>query len=91
MSQTKKKTGRPSGAANRRVKQAEGQLTRCTCGSTQRTPYFNRREHAIAGLHPTTGEPFTSIVWRRTSCQDCGQFRDDKHYVYRPAPRKRNK
>jgi hypothetical protein len=85
-----KKNGRPKGAKNRDVEIADGQLTSCPkCGSTKRTPYFNRRDLPIAGLHLVTGKPYTSIVIRRTSCGDCGQHRDDRHFAYKPAKRRK--
>lgn len=80
--------GRPPGAKNRDVDQADGQLTSCAkCGSTRRAKYFNRRDLAIAGIHPQTGREFTKIVIRRTSCLDCGQHRDDRHFLFEPARR----
>lgn len=86
-SKSENKKGRPAGAANRQVKQIDGELTRCTCGSTRRAPYFNRRDLPIAGVNLVTGKPYTSIVIRRTSCLDCGQHRDDRHYVNEPKQR----
>lgn len=88
---TKTKPGRPAGAKNKQVPQSDGQLTRCRCGSTRRTEYFNRRVLAIAGINPATGEEYTQIVIRRTSCADCGQLRDDRHFVFEPVTRGREK
>ncbi len=85
------KKGRPPGAKNKQVPQSDGRLTRCRCGSTRRTEYFNRRALDIAGINPETGEEYTQIVIRRTSCRDCGQLRDDRHFVYQPVTRRRKK
>lgn len=79
--------GRPKGARNRKVDQTDGELTRCKCGSTDREPYFNKRELNISGDHAITGKPYTLIIIRRTRCRGCGQARDDRHFVN--APRKR--
>jgi len=74
--------GRPPGAKNLDVEEIEGELTRCPkCGSTERGPYFNRRDLPIRGNHLVTGLPYTSIVVRRCQCLGCGQHRDDKHYL----------
>lgn len=82
------KVGRPKGAKNVEVELADGQLTTCfACGSTRREAYFNRRDLAVSGLHFQTGQPYTSIVIRRTKCKDCGQHRDDRHFVFVPAKR----
>jgi hypothetical protein len=81
--------GRPKGAATKRPPQKDVHASRCIkCQSTERSEYFNRRELAIAGLHPQTGEPYTSIVIRRTRCLDCGQLRDDRQFVYQPQRHK---
>lgn len=91
MSNTSAK-GRPPGAANRQVQHAEGQLTSCAkCGSTNRGPYFNRRDVQVEGVHLVTGRPFTSIVIRRTACLDCGQHRDDRHHVNEPKKKARKR
>jgi ferredoxin len=80
-----KKKGRPKGAANVDVDLADAQLTRCAkCGSTERSAYFNRRDVHVAGVHPESG-PYTQIVIRRTRCLGCGQHRDDRHFVNKPA------
>lgn len=67
----------------------EVSLSRCQkCGSTDRTPY-NRTttiERQIAGEHD--GQPFSHVVWRRTSCRNCGQARQDKTFELRNAPAK---
>lgn len=55
-----------------------GDPTRCpSCGSTEREPYNNTREHDFAGLDDH-GRPYTHVVWRRTRCRACGQSRDDR-------------
>lgn len=61
-----------------------------TCGSTEREPYFNVRERAIAGVDQE-GKPFTHVVWRRTRCKTCGQTRDDKTFENRPTTAKPSK
>jgi hypothetical protein len=77
-----KPKGRPKGAKNREVDCVDAPPTSCQkCGSTRRTPYFNRRAPEISGVCPLTGQAYTSIVYRRTSCADCGQFRDDRTLV----------
>lgn len=74
--------GRPPGAKNRDVDQVDAPPTACKkCGSTRREPYANRRELPIHGVCNVTGQPYTSIVYRRTSCSDCGQYRDDRTLV----------
>lgn len=86
----KARKGRPRGAANAQVEQADGQLTSCgKCGSTKREPYFNRRDVDVAGVHAVTGRPYTQIVIRRTRCGDCGQARDDRHFVNAPKSAKK--
>jgi hypothetical protein len=81
--------GRPKGATTKRPPQKDVAASRCfKCQSTERTEYFNRRELAVAGLHPQTGEPYTSIVIRRTKCRDCGQHRDDRQFLYQPQRHK---
>lgn len=83
-----KRKGRPKAARNRAVDQADGDLTACRkCGSTRRAPYFNRRDVEVEGVHLVTRKPYTKIVIRRTSCLDCGQHRDDRHFVYEPKAR----
>lgn len=50
--------------------------SRCRkCGSTERTGYGHTREVAHGGVHE--GQAYTHVVWRRTSCTNCGQVRDD--------------
>ncbi len=63
---------------------ADGVISRCpTCASTKRTNYFARQEQQIAGIRD--GIPYTHVVWRRTSCEDCGQFRIDRTHENRPG------
>lgn len=79
--------GRPAGSPNREVDHAEAKVTRCEkCGSTERTPYFNRHEQAIAGLDGE-GDPYTHIIRRRTKCLECGQHRIDRHHENRGGKR----
>lgn len=79
-----KKKGRPKGSSNHDVDQADTAASRCRCGSTRRSAYFNRRELDVAGVDPQTGQPYTSIIIRRTRCEDCGQHRDDRQFVNEP-------
>jgi hypothetical protein len=54
--------------------------SRCKkCGSVNRAPYFNVRRLDYAGVTPD-GRTYKQVVWRRTRCLDCGQYRDDKSY-----------
>jgi len=56
----------------------EGTLTACrACGSTNRTKYTNHREIEHSLL--VEDRPYTHVVWRDTSCADCGQRRTDRH------------
>lgn len=79
----RRRRGRPAGAKNREVDVADAQPpTACIrCGSTNRAPYFNRRDLPIAGRHPVTCQLYQRIVIRRTRCLDCGQHRDDRHFL----------
>lgn len=91
MSETKSK-GRPKGARNRNVDTVDASTTACLkCGSTRREPYKNRREVIVAGVCPRTGQVYTSILYRRTQCSDCGQHRDDRTLVNKPPRPKKNK
>jgi len=84
--------GRPKGARNRARDQVDAEASACRqCGSTRRTPYFNKRELPIRGIHLVTRKPYTKIVIRRTKCQDCGQHRDDRHFLNEPDRRGRRR
>lgn len=76
--------GRPVGARNKQLEHADGELTRCKCGSTRRASYFNRQVQTLVGLD-AKGRPYTHLVKRRTACLDCGQHRVDRHYENKPA------
>ena len=79
--------GRPQGSANKKPDYVTVAPSRCKkCGSTNRTPYTTRQEHEIAGLD-AAGNEYTHIVWRRTSCANCGQFRIDRTTENRPPER----
>lgn len=81
--------GRPKGATTKRPPQSEAPASRCIkCHSTERSAYFNHREVKVAGLNAQTGEPYTSIVIRRTKCLCCGQHRDDRQFRYEPKKQK---
>ena len=59
--------------------------SRCEdCDSTRRTEYTNKRTHPYAGLDGD-GRPFTAVVWRNTTCLDCGQARTDRTFEYEPC------
>lgn len=71
-----------SKAKNRRADVVRVLPSACkVCGSTEREPYFNVRERAIAGERD--GQPHTHVVWRRTRCKACTQTRDDIAYENR--------
>lgn len=74
--------GRPEGSKT--IKETSTvELSRCKiCNSTDRTPYTNPTELEFPGFDPA-GLPFTHIVWRATSCKNCGQARRDKSYENR--------
>ena len=71
-----RKPGRPLGSKTQEIPYVEAGVTRCRCGSTERSEYTNRREHAHAGI-ATDGKPYTHTVWRDTKCLNCGQRRCD--------------
>jgi RNA polymerase subunit RPABC4/transcription elongation factor Spt4 len=78
-----KRRGRPPGAATKTKPVVETRLSRCpVCGSTARTDYVNRREQAFNGPAPD-GRPCDVVVWRNTTCRNCGQLRVDKSYELR--------
>lgn len=80
----KKTAGRPAGKPNHQVAHATAVVTACpACGSTEREPYYNRREMAAGGVD-SAGKPYTHVIWRRTKCAACGQVRDDRHFENRP-------
>ena len=78
--------GRPKGAETKDRDTADVQLSRCRrCGSTERTPYYNKKE-----LITRRDPQFTHIVLRYTSCAACGQHRVDRTLEKRtPAKRRR--
>lgn len=83
-----KKPQSPKAARTKNPPVVDAKPTACpTCSSTEREPYFNVRERAIAGERD--GRPYTHVVWRRTRCKACGQTRDDKAFEHRPATAKR--
>lgn len=66
----------------RNYEHAEGVVTSCpSCGSTERAGYFAKQEQEVSGVRD--GKPYTHVVWRRTSCTACGQFRIDKTFENR--------
>lgn len=75
--------GRPAGSENRQYDYVDASVTRCRkCGSTERTRYEQTRELSQDGTTPD-GLPFTHVVWRRTCCKACGQWRIDRFYENR--------
>ena len=76
----RKKAGRPKGSANKVVDTLEVDASRCgRCGSTRRTKYTNHRKISISGV-TRSGRIYDKVVWRRTKCLNCGQWRDDKTF-----------
>lgn len=92
MSTKAKRRGRPAGSKTKQVPTVAVPASRCPhCGSTNRGEYTNRREFDHEGTTPE-GAPYNRVVWRRTSCQDCGQSRDDRTFEFsKAAPPRRPK
>lgn len=86
----RKAKGRPQGAKTQKLPQAEAVPSACRCGSTEREPYFNKREVPINGVTPE-GRTYNVVVWRRTRCKACGQQRDDKSFEFRNVPKPKRK
>lgn len=64
----------------RRTPTVEISGSRCPqCNSTERTPYYATVRRPISGVD-ALGRRYTAIIWRRTKCVSCGQFRCDKTY-----------
>lgn len=79
-----KQIGRPQGAATKPKQEAIADPSRCgKCGSTNREPYHHKREMEYAGVD-SSGKAYTHVVWRHTSCSDCGQARVDRALENRP-------
>lgn len=77
------KRGRPKGSKNKSVPTIDVVKSVCpTCGSSKRSPYFNKREKCFIGVD-RDGNVFEKVTWRRTKCLDCGQHRDDRTYTYK--------
>lgn len=75
---------RPKGSKNAQVDVAHVEVTRCRkCGSTERTAYYNTRVREASGTD-AEGRAYNQIVWRRTTCINCGQVRDDISREYNP-------
>jgi len=73
--------GRPKGAKTEARPTVEVGISKCrACGCTDRSAYTNIRTANISGSHPTFGL-YTTIVWKRCRCLQCGQARDDKVYL----------
>lgn len=74
---SKAKKGRPVGSPNREVDVVQAVATSCKkCGSTQRSPYVNRRVMHVSGVE-ANGKTYKTVIWRRCQCLGCGQWRDD--------------
>ena len=83
--QAEKPKGRPAGSENRQYDHVDASGTRCgKCGSTERTRYEQTREIAQIGT-TLSGLPFTHVVWRRTRCKACGQWRIDRFFENRTS------
>lgn len=80
-----KPKGRPAGSKNIQRDECDVIGSRCKrCGSSRRRPYQSDPTTLRAGgTDPITGQPYTHVIWRRTSCLDCGQARIDKCYEFR--------
>lgn len=78
-----KPRGRPAGAANITAT-ADVSPSRCPkCQSSNRTPYRKTWEKRFgAGTTPA------GIIYRRTSCADCGQQRIDREPIFDPVVEK---
>ena len=77
-----KKAGRPKGAKTKKAKIVDAVPSRCPkCGSTEKE-HLNKQELVNAGVTPA-GEPFDTIVLRRTRCRSCGQMRMDRSHEFR--------
>jgi hypothetical protein len=77
--------GRPAGSENRQYDHADASPARCRkCGSTERTRYEQTRQIVQDGT-TSAGLPFTHVVWRRTCCKACGQWRIDQFFENRRA------
>lgn len=76
------KVGRPPGAKTQKVETVEKTLSQCKgCGSTDRTPYFCRKE--LERADEIDGGPYTHVVWQRTHCRQCNRLRVDKSFENR--------
>lgn len=75
---------RPKGSTNKPREIADTVATQCPkCGSTRRTPYKGTAKRREApGVY--RGTPYTAIVYRRTQCEDCGQHRIDREFLFEP-------
>lgn len=79
------KKGRPQGAKTADRDVVDIIATRCqSCGSTERTPYHEKREIHGAGQAPD-GKPYSAVTLRPTRCATCGQHRIDREYEYIPG------
>lgn len=79
------KKGRPQGAKTADRPVVDTVETRCSsCGSTERTPYHDKREVIGDGVAPD-GKPYSAVTLRPTKCVTCGQHRIDRTYRYVPT------
>lgn len=82
---------KPTNETRKRPEVAFATVTRCPkCDSTEREPYSGVITKELPGIDPQTGEAHTHVIWRRTTCRDCGQHRIDRHRENRPASKKRS-
>ncbi len=80
-----KTKGRPAGSPNVTAA-ADVLLSACpACKSTRRGPYQGRTEQTYRGRTPD-GREYSTIVWRRCQCLQCGQWRIDRSFEFDPEP-----
>ncbi len=80
---TTTKKGRPKGSKTEQKPVIESRLSRCPiCGSSERTPYVAKREMPYKGTSPD-GRLCNVVIWRHTTCVQCGQARIDKTFELR--------
>ena len=80
-----KKPGRPPGSKTRKHPAPDATPSRCPkCGSTRRAPYSGR-PRIVNHSGVFAGHPYNRIIFRRTKCLDCGQWRVDREWVWEAA------
>ena len=77
----KRKAGRPRGAKTKKAESVDTITSTCPkCGSSKRSKYTQHRRLDSSGRLPS-GLVFCAVIWRRTKCLNCGQWRDDREFV----------